>query len=58
MINNNIEGKEFSNLSQFYLERIKITHRKYEDLQFLKSILPKDYHKYCDDLHINKTLFF
>lgn len=49
-INTKISALEFSNLQQLYLEKRKITAKKYEDLQYLKSTLPKDHHQFYDNL--------
>uniref|UniRef100_A0A034WBB7 Uncharacterized protein n=1 Tax=Bactrocera dorsalis TaxID=27457 RepID=A0A034WBB7_BACDO len=38
------------NLDQLYHEKRPISKRKYEDLQSLKVTLPKDYHKFYDEL--------
>lgn len=49
-VNKNILAMDWSNLQQLHQNRRKITNRKYEDLQFLKSTLKKSHHKFYDDL--------
>lgn len=49
-INKNIKPIHFSSLEPLYNERRNITARKYADLQFLKLTLPKDHHRFYDDL--------
>ena len=49
-INKSVKAMHFSNFLGLYAERRKITNKKYEDLQYLKASLPKDHHKYYDEL--------
>lgn len=49
-IDGNVVALDWSNFQQLYQERRKITAKKYEDLQYLKTTLPKDHHKFYDDL--------
>ncbi|KAL4711620.1 hypothetical protein ACJJTC_003637 [Scirpophaga incertulas] len=40
----------FTSLQNLYSDRPKICAKKFEDLQYLKNTLPKDYHSYYDSL--------
>lgn len=40
----------FENIPGQYNERIKITKKKYSDLQLLKNSMPKDYQTFYDNL--------
>lgn len=46
----NVVALQWNQLKQLHQKRRNITARKFEDLQHLKTCLPKDYHKYYDDL--------
>lgn len=49
-IDRQVIALEWSNLKQLHQERIKITAKKFEDLQYLKSTLPKDHHHFYDNI--------
>ena len=49
-IGNKIDSMDFKHLHQLYQEKRKITIRRYEDLQFLKSASLNERHKFYNDL--------
>lgn len=49
-IDQKVVALKWCNLEQLYQNRIPIKRKKYEDLQYLKLTLPKDHHKFYDDL--------
>lgn len=48
--NTKIEKHDWYQLDQLYTERLKITAKKFADLQAIKKTLSVDYHKFYDDL--------
>lgn len=49
-VDKNVPALKWCDLEQLYEERRPLTARKFEDLQILKLTLPKDHHKFYDDL--------
>lgn len=49
-IDNNVIPKSIATLRQLHSNRLKITKRKYNDLQELKLTMPTDYHHYYDNI--------
>lgn len=48
--NKTVKTMAIENFPCLYKERLAIKQRKYNDLQDLKSILPRDYHEFYDNI--------
>lgn len=42
--------EDTENLTNLYENKIPITQRKFQDLQYLKTTMPSDYHSFYDNI--------